>query len=51
LRTARPSPSFAARWTLVRPIRELERSMSMVEAGDLDAEAALISDDEIGRSC
>ena len=35
--------------TLVRPIRELERSMSMVEAGDLDAEAALMSDDEIGR--
>ncbi len=35
--------------TLVRPIRELQSSMSRVEAGDLDAEAPIRSDDELGR--
>ena len=35
--------------TLVRPIRELERAMSRVEAGELDAEARVMSNDEVGR--
>ncbi len=35
--------------TLVRPIRELEHAMSRVEAGDLDAKASRMSNDEIGR--
>jgi adenylate cyclase len=35
--------------TLVRPIRDLESSMTRVEAGDLDATAAVRSDDELGR--
>jgi adenylate cyclase len=35
--------------TLVRPIRELEHAMSRVEAGELDAKARVMSNDEIGR--
>jgi adenylate cyclase len=35
--------------TLVRPIRELESSMTRVEAGDLEARAEVRSDDELGR--
>jgi adenylate cyclase len=35
--------------TLVRPIRQLESSMSRVEAGDLEVRAVVRSDDELGR--
>jgi adenylate cyclase len=35
--------------TLVRPIRELEHAMGRVEAGELDAKATRMSNDEIGR--
>jgi adenylate cyclase len=35
--------------TIVTPIRELEGSMSRVEAGDLDATTPVSSDDELGR--
>jgi adenylate cyclase len=35
--------------TLVRPIRELDASMSEVEAGNLEARAPVRSDDELGR--
>ena len=35
--------------TIVRPIRSLEASMHRVETGDLDAVAAVTSDDEIGH--
>lgn len=35
--------------TLVRPIRELQSSMSRVEAGDLEAKATVRSSDELGR--
>lgn len=35
--------------TIVRPIRELESSMTRVEEGDLDAKAPVRSEDELGR--
>jgi len=35
--------------TIIRPIRSLEASMHRVETGDLDAEAEVTSDDEIGH--
>jgi adenylate cyclase len=35
--------------TIIRPIRSLEASMHLVETGDLDAEAEVTSDDEIGH--
>jgi adenylate cyclase len=34
---------------IIRPLRSLEASMAMVEGGDLNAVAAVTSDDEIGR--
>jgi len=35
--------------TIVRPIRELERGMQRVEAGDLETRVGMPSNDEIGR--
>lgn len=35
--------------TIIRPMRSLEASMHRVETGDLDAEAEVTSDDEIGH--
>ena len=35
--------------TIVRPIQELESSMSKVEGGDLDVRAPIRSEDELGR--
>ena len=35
--------------TIIQPLRELEASMERVEAGDLDATAAISRDDEIGH--
>lgn len=40
--------AYVAR-TVVRPIRELQASMSKVEEGDLDVQAAVRSTDELGR--
>ena len=35
--------------TIIRPLRQLEASMHLVEAGDLDATAVVTRDDEIGH--
>jgi adenylate cyclase len=35
--------------TIIRPIRSLEASMHRVETGDLDAEAEVTADDEVGH--